>query len=219
MMHAPLFVAFPCAAAVLKSAPFFSTPGPACRGARPVLAAWMAAVLAGLASGASRAAAAEPWPAMPSGSVVLIRHALAPGVGDPPGFRLGDCRTQRNLSDEGRADARRIGEQFRARGIAVAAVWASQWCRTKETAELAFPGRAQERPAFNSHFGRAEETGPQTERARREIGAWRGDGVLVVVTHQVNITALTGLSAASGDAVLLPGPRPLQAVPVPFTPR
>lgn len=185
---------------MLKSAPFFSMIGVAAACVAP-------------------AVAAEPWPAMPPGSVVLIRHALAPGVGDPPGFRLGDCRTQRNLSDEGRADARRIGEQFRARGIAVGAVWASQWCRTKETAELAFPGRVQERPAFNSHFGRADEASGQTAQARREIGAWRGEGVLVVVTHQVNITALTGLSAASGDAVLLPGPKPLEAPPVPFTPR
>lgn len=199
-MHAPLFVAFPCAAAVLKSAPFFSIIGLA-------------------AACATRAAAAEPWPPMPPGSVVLIRHALAPGVGDPPGFRLGACASQRNLSDEGRADARRIGEQFRLRAISVGAVWASQWCRTKETAELAFPGLVQERPAFNSHFGRAGEASRQTAQARREIGAWQGEGVLVVVTHQVNITALTGLTADSGDAVLLPGPKPLEANPVPFSPR
>lgn len=158
---------------------------------------------------AAGAAAAEPWPAIPAGSVVLIRHALAPGVGDPPGFKLDDCATQRNLSDEGRADARRIGEQFRARRIDVGAVWASQWCRTKETAELAFPGRMQERPAFNSFFGRRDEVPTQTAQAKRELAAWRGPGVLVVVTHQVNITALTGLALGSGEAVLLRGPAPL----------
>ncbi len=165
-------------------------------------------------------AAAEPWPAVPAGSVVLIRHALAPGVGDPPGFQLGDCATQRNLSDEGRADARRIGEQFRARRIQVGAVWASQWCRTKETAELAFPGRVSARPAFNSFFGeRDDQRTAQTERARRDIAAWRGPGVLVVVTHQVNITALSGLGLGSGEAVLLRGPQPLATPGERFVPR
>jgi phosphohistidine phosphatase SixA len=146
---------------------------------------------------------------MPSGSVVLMRHALAPGVGDPPGFALGNCSTQRNLSDEGRAQARRIGQAFKARGVAVAAVWSSQWCRTRETAELAFgqPLFASlprvDQPAFNSFFGEPSAAPEQTRAATALLKAWRGPGVLVVVTHQVNITALTGVVPASGEAVVV----------------
>ncbi len=147
-----------------------------------------------------------------------MRHALAPGVGDPPGFALGRCNTQRNLSDEGRAQARRIGQAFRARGVVVGAVWSSQWCRTAETAELAFirspvqspvhgAGQAKlqrvDQPAFNSFFGDASAAPEQTRAATVLLKAWRGPGVLVVVTHQVNITALTGVVPASGEAVVV----------------
>ena len=74
--------------------------------------------------------AADGWASISDGTVVLFRHALAPGGGDPPGHTLDDCGTQRNLSGEGKAQARRIGAQFRNRSIAVGEVWSSQWCRT-----------------------------------------------------------------------------------------
>ena len=79
------------------------------------------------------------WAALRAGGhVALIRHALAPGTGDPAGFRVDDCATQRNLSPTGRAQARAIGERFRANGIDTAAVLSSQWCRCLDTArELA----------------------------------------------------------------------------------
>lgn len=141
------------------------------------------------------------------GLVLLMRHALAPGVGDPADFQLGQCRTQRLLNDAGRAQARRAGEQLRAQGLVVRAVWHSQWCRTEETARLAFPGLAiQPRPAFNSFFGEPAEGAEQTARARAELATWRGPGLLLVVTHQVNITALTGVVPASGELLLV---RPL----------
>ena len=149
----------------------------------------------------------DPWAlltgARADGTVVLFRHASAPGGGDPPGLVLGDCSTQRNLSDEGRAQARRLGALFREHGVRVGAVWHSQWCRTRDTADLAFPGQGQPEPVFNSFFDREDRQASATAAARRSLAGWRGPGVLVVVTHQVNITALTGVWPQSGEGVVL----------------
>jgi hypothetical protein len=82
-------------------------------------------------------------------------------------------------------------------------VWSSQWCRTRETADLAFPGKRVDQPAFNSFFGTPGAAPEQTQAARRLLAAWRGEGVLVVVTHQVNITALTGVVPSSGEGVVV----------------
>ena len=147
--------------------------------------------------------AADPWDALRAGGIVLFRHAEAPGFGDPPGMRLGDCATQRNLDAAGRAQARRIGEALRARGVVVGAVLASQWCRTLETAELAFPGLVRPEPAFNSFFDDRGAGPAQTAVARAILLGWGGPGALVAVTHQVNITALTGIVPASGEGVVL----------------
>jgi hypothetical protein len=151
------------------------------------------------------AAAAEEaaWAALREGGIVLFRHAIAPGGGDPPGMRLGDCATQRNLDATGREQARRIGAALREAGVEVGAVLASAWCRTMETAELAVPGRVVVEPAFNSFFGAREEGPARTEAARAVLLAWRGPGALFVSTHQVNITALTGVFPASGEGVVL----------------
>jgi len=152
-------------------------------------------------SDAAWAALAQPR------AVVLFRHATAPGVGDPAAFKLDDCTTQRNLSEDGRAEARKIGEQFRARDIQVGAVLSSQWCRTRETARLAFGEQAvRDEPAFNSQFGQRGQSGQgdaQTARARAILAGWKGPGVLVVVTHQVNISALTEGFTASAEGVVL----------------
>lgn len=156
-----------------------------------------------LAAPAARAQEGHGWPALTAGHIVLFRHAHAPGYGDPPRFTLGDCRTQRNLDETGRAQARRLGATFRARGIAVGQVLCSQWCRCRETAELAFPGLPREDAAFNSFFEDADRGPAQTRAARERLLPWRGPGVLVVVTHQVNITALTGVVPASGEGVVL----------------
>ncbi len=143
------------------------------------------------------------WQQVRDGAVVLFRHAKAPGVGDPQGMRLGDCKTQRNLDDEGRAQARRIGTTFRERAIEVGGVLTSRWCRARDTADEAFPGRAREEPAFDSFFADRGEEPQRTAAARRVIDAWRGPGVLVVVTHQVNITAITGRVARPGEGIVL----------------
>ncbi len=168
-----------------------------------VLSRSAAAALGLLAAGV--ALAAQGWDALARpGAIVLFRHATAPGVGDPPGFRLGDCGTQRNLNEQGRAEARAIGEQFRRRGIAVGAILSSQWCRSWETAQLAFGDRVREEPAFNSFFSQGpQQRESQTEQARTILRQWKGPGTLVVVTHQVNITALTGHGATSGEGVVV----------------
>ena len=159
----------------------------------------------GAAFAACTANAADGWAAAAKpGAVVLFRHATAPGVGDPAGFKLDDCSTQRNLNDTGRAEARRLGEGFRARKIEVGAVLTSQWCRTRDTARLAFGDRVRDEPAFNSFFGQGQDgREAQTAKAREILARWKGPGTLVVVTHQVNITALTGLGASSAEGVVV----------------
>ncbi|HEY0956287.1 MAG TPA: histidine phosphatase family protein [Roseateles sp.] len=140
------------------------------------------------------------------GDIVLYRHALAPGGGDPPGFQLGDCSTQRQLSDAGRTQARRMGEALRQRlgRLRVGAVWSSPWCRTLDTARLAFPGLdVQPQPAFGSFFQQPDREASSLAEARTLLAAWRGPGVLVVVTHQVNVTGLSGIFPASGEGVAL----------------
>jgi phosphohistidine phosphatase SixA len=147
--------------------------------------------------------AQSDWSALQNGTIVLFRHAIAPGTGDPPGFRLGDCSSQRNLDAAGRAQAKRIGEQFRAQKISVTRVLTSQWCRTRETAELAFPGLPKDEPVFNSFFGGRDQEARQTRAAFNVLQGWRGPGVLVVVTHQVNITALTKIFPNSGEGIVV----------------
>lgn len=152
---------------------------------------------------AAGAPTGSDWASLVSGTIVLMRHADAPGVGDPVGFKLGDCSTQRNLDEKGRAQARRIGEAFGRQSVKVATVISSQWCRTRETAELAFPGQVKDDARFNSFFGDSSQAPDQTSAALAVLRAWRGPGVLVVVTHQVNITALTGVVPVSGEGVVV----------------
>ena len=165
-----------------------------------LLWALCAAPIAGAAAPAGDEAA---WRALGRGAIVLFRHATAPGVGDPANFRLGDCTTQRNLDATGRSEAAALGTAFRARGVKVGEVWSSRWCRTHETAALAFPGRVRDEPTFDSFFDDASRDAAQTAAARALLLRWKGPGALVVVTHQVNITALTGIVPASGEGVVV----------------
>lgn len=139
------------------------------------------------------------------GHVVLMRHADAPGTGDPASFRLDDCATQRNLGERGRLQARRIGEEFRRRAVQVALVLTSQWCRARETAALMALGSVEDEPAaLNSFFGRPGEREAATAALRRRLAALpTGATTVVMITHQVNITALTGVFPASGEMVVL----------------
>ena len=170
------------------------------------LGAWLAAGVLAVAVTCRPAFPAEPFPIErlnEGGYVVMLRHASAPGVGDPENFRLGDCATQRNLSEEGRAQARRLGERLRA-GIASAAVYSSQWCRCLDTAELLGLGPVEQLPALNSFFARPADRATNLDALRRFLAGLAEDGPpVILVTHQVTIAAITGRSAASGEAVVL----------------
>lgn len=185
-------------------------------GRRRCLALLSAAMLPGVSAGQGREAPldAAALAALREGGVVLaLRHALAPGTFDPPGFALGQCSTQRNLSDEGRAQARRIGAWFVRVGLTPQRVRTSQWCRCQETARLAF-GTADDWPMLNS-LAREGPAEAAREAALREALAAVPRGAFEVwVTHQFNIRALSGETTGSGDGVLLRGPRPREPVQV-----
>lgn len=166
---------------------------------RTVIAAGLAAPLAARADENAARLIAQ------GGLVVAFRHALAPGTFDPPGMRLDDCSTQRNLNDEGRAQARRIGEWFRARNLVPARVRSSPWCRCVDTAELAF-GRVERWPSLGSPRAGTEETNAraladlraalaQAARTPGRFEAW--------VTHMFVLADLAGQNTASGEALLL----------------
>jgi len=146
------------------------------------------------------------WSALQAGGVaILLRHAQTEaGVGDPPGFRLGDCSTQRNLSDKGRQQAQRIGTALAAQRVRVDQVFSSQWCRCLDTARLAFPGVAIEPyAALNSFFDNRAAEREQTGTVLARIAALGSPANIAFVSHQVNILALTGQSVGTGEAVLV----------------
>jgi phosphohistidine phosphatase SixA len=148
--------------------------------------------------------AQDGWSALARPDAIgLMRHALAPGTGDLPQFRLGDCATQRNLDARGRAQAEAIGAAIRARGLAVAQVWTSQWCRCRDTATLMAVGPVTEKRFLNSFFRDRSGAGDQTEALRAAMRALPEAGRTLIVTHQVNITALTGIAPRSGEIVVL----------------
>ena len=137
------------------------------------------------------------------GVAVLLRHAqTVPGIGDPPGFKLGACETQRNLSADGRVAAQMFGERLKQAMVTFTGVYTSQWCRCRDTATL-IAGQAEDWPALNSFFDdRGTEARQSAEVRRRIAGIKRGE-TLLLVTHQVNITAITGIVPAMGEAVVV----------------
>jgi broad specificity phosphatase PhoE len=138
------------------------------------------------------------------GQVVLLRHdSTEPGVGDPAGMKLDDCSTQRNLSEPGRAHARRLGDALRSRAIPVAGLQASPWCRCLETARLVFGRSGEVEPALGNLFGRHEQEAPQVARLRQVVQRAPERGNLFLVTHGSTVLALTGVSPAMGEMVVL----------------
>jgi broad specificity phosphatase PhoE len=140
------------------------------------------------------------------GTIAILRHAQAPGVGDPPNFTLDDCATQRNLSDDGRAQARALGDVFRAHGIRRATVYSSPWCRCLETARLLDLGPVEPLDSLSNLYGRPERTEPQMKELRaflKQIAPRVAKTKVVLVTHNVVIAALVGESTASADVVVL----------------
>lgn len=156
---------------------------------------------------APQAGAAEEerslWQAVARGGhVLLMRHAQAPGGGDPAGFQLEECATQRNLNSEGKDQARRIGEAFRRAGVTQAQVFSSRWCRCLETGRLLTLGKVTPLPALDSFFEHADREHTQTSQTLAWIKAADLSTPLVLVTHQVNITALTGIFPVSGEIIV-----------------
>jgi len=137
------------------------------------------------------------------GHIAIMRHALAPGTGDPANFTLGDCATQRNLSEAGRRQARRTGDFLRSVGVERARVFSSQWCRCMETAEWLDFGPVEPLPALNSFFGDRARGPAQTRELRAQIAELDLSKPVVLVTHQVNITGLTRVFPGSGEIVVL----------------
>jgi phosphohistidine phosphatase SixA len=138
------------------------------------------------------------------GHLLMIRHAMAPGNGDPLNFRIGDCLTQRNLDDSGRAQAQSIGKWLRTRGVETARVYSSQWCRCLETANLLGLGSVQEMSALNSFYERNQDREPNLRALNEFISRQPAQGNLIIfVTHFVTIGAMTGKSVSSGEGILL----------------
>ena len=133
------------------------------------------------------------WAALRAGTAVaLMRHADAPGIGDPAGYRLEDCSTQRNLSERGKAQAAAVGALFRSNHIAIATIISSPWCRCLETARLMEVGPVSVDPAFSNAFVLTAQSEELKLRGSAVISAWKS-GNLLVVTHGSNIAALSGL--------------------------
>ena len=138
------------------------------------------------------------------GHILMIRHALAPGGGDPPNFTIGDCTTQRNLNDSGRNQARKIGDWLRSNGVTSARVYSSQWCRCLETAALMEFGSVRELPALNSFYERVQDREKNISTLKGFIRNQPVGGELIImVTHFVTIAAISGSGVSSGEGVLL----------------
>lgn len=139
-----------------------------------------------------------------TGYILMIRHALAPGFGDPADIKIGDCSTQRNLNKEGRLQSTNIGKWLIKNKIQPSAIYTSQWCRCKETAKLLDIGQVEELPALNSFYQMPENRESSLNSLRQFISNQKTNNKLIImVTHSVTISAISGQSVASGDGVLL----------------
>ena len=136
--------------------------------------------------------------------IILIRHSLAPGGGDPPGFNIDDCDTQRNLNRKGVNQSKKIGKLFKNNKVPVDKVLSSQWCRCKDTAKYAF-GNFKEFTALNSTFQSPynKNEPKQLKELYNFVKKWDGKGKnLVLITHYSIITAVTNAVPTSGEIVI-----------------
>jgi phosphohistidine phosphatase SixA len=159
-----------------------------------------------LAAPGAAADSEEAWAALVKGShVALVRHGNAPPGygGDPPGFKIDDCATQRNMDERGRAQARTLGEAFRQHGVRVDKILSSPWCRCLETARLMAVG-----PVENTWAVAVSDRSPERLVVLKQIvSSWRGPGTLVLVTHALTVQALVGITPGQAETVVL-RPRP-----------
>ncbi len=138
------------------------------------------------------------------GQVVLIRHGLTtPGVGDPPGFKLGDCKTQRNLVEEGRREAAKLGEALRARKVPVARVLSSPWCRCIETARIVFGSEPVVDDMLANLFSDASRRDEQVAAFRKLVARAPKNGNLFLVTHGSTTAAFTGINQGTAEMVIV----------------
>ena len=135
--------------------------------------------------------------------IVFIRHALAPGNGDPNNFDIKDCSTQRNLNDEGRAQSKRIRNFFEKNNIKIDKVLSSEWCRCKDTAKIAF-GKFETFSALNSFYETrfSKNKSKQMKDLREYISKWESDSNLIIVTHYVVILDILDRGTSSGEMII-----------------
>jgi phosphohistidine phosphatase SixA len=179
------------------------------------LRAWLGALALLLANAAPAQSLPESALAalQQGGHVLLMRHSqTVSGIGDPPQFKIDDCSTQRNLSQTGRDEAKALGERLRKAGVKFDAVYTSAWCRCVDTASLAFSAQTKTAPQvfapLNSTFNDRSLQPNRTDELRSKIRAWKGIHNIALVTHMVNIQALTGETLAMNEVVVLkPAPQ------------
>lgn len=151
------------------------------------------------ATSSATAATVSPADLAKPGRLLMLRHALAPGTGDPPGFRLDDCATQRNLDSIGRTQATDLGRRLAAAGVTRARIFSSQWCRCLETARLLGHGPVEALPLLNSFYPRPQEKEARIAALRDFIARLPLDGPpVILVTHQFTINEFTGAGTPSG---------------------
>lgn len=164
------------------------------------LALLLACLLAWSSAGADEAA----WKALAAGGhVAVLRHANAPGpMPDPPGFRLEDCATQRNLDEVGRIEATQIGVELKAHGVKVEALLSSAWCRCLETARLLGLGAPTMEPALNNVHGELGDEAAQFPALRKLVAGWQGKGTLLLVSHGSTVSGALGVYPAEGELLV-----------------
>jgi len=143
----------------------------------------------------------DAWAALVNGShVALVRHGSAPpGYGDPPGFKIDDCATQRNMDERGRAQARAVGEAFRQHSVPVDRILSSPWCRCLETARLMALGPVESVMAVAS----SDRSPERLVVLKQMVADWRGPGTLVLVTHALTVRALVGIMPEQAETVVV----------------
>jgi phosphohistidine phosphatase SixA len=177
---------------------------------RAVLVAALALACVQVVSAQNADKVEQAWSALAGdGAVLIVRHGVAPGTGDPPGFRLDDCSTQRNLSADGRAQAERLGALFRSKGVRITKVMSSPWCRTIDTARLMGFSDIEVTDALWNMVHRPPDRERKVAEFRNLIRNWRGPGVLLLSTHGSTVQAVIGASSyqpEGGSVVVQPDP-------------
>ena len=173
---------------------------------RLALAAFVAVLGIGSALAADEQQAADEqaaWAALAGGShIALIRHGNAPPGygGDPPGFRIDDCKTQRNLDDKGRAQGKALGDAFRSHGVSVDRILSSLVCRCMDTASLMAVGNVESSWALVPD---RDPSRPRFRELKEIVSNWRGPGTLVLVSHGFTIEPLTGIMPDQAEVLVL----------------